>query len=92
LSKLASKLPGNENVDKGGPPFVLGLIKKCQKYEIDYQVMCDLNFDDLLALVTEYDIQSIKEYFKSKQKEANEKRGINVTEASNDDIMKMHKK
>jgi len=54
--------------------------------------MCDLNFDDLLALVTEYDIQSIKEYFKSKQKEANEKRGINVTEASNDDIMKMHKK
>ena len=54
--------------------------------------MCSLNFNDLLAIVTEYDIESVKEYFKSMQRDLNEKRGINVIDASNDDILRMHRK
>jgi len=54
--------------------------------------MCDLNYTDLLALVVEYDIEAVKEYFKNKQRDLNERRGVTVRQASNDDILKMHKK
>jgi len=54
--------------------------------------MCGLNYTDLLSLVVEYDIENVKEYFKAKQKELNDKRGVNVIEASNEDVMKMHSK
>ena len=54
--------------------------------------MCELNFNDLLALIVEYDIESVKEHFKAKQKSLNDKKGINVINASNEDVMRMHKK
>jgi len=54
--------------------------------------MCELNFTDLLALIVEYDIESVKEYYKIKQKEKNDERGINVIPASNEQIIKMHSK
>jgi hypothetical protein len=48
--------------------------------------MCELNFKDLQALVIEYWIDQIRDYFKRKQEEQNSRRGVSVRKASNEDI------
>lgn len=51
--------------------------------------MCRLNYMDLLALVVEYDIESIEENIKMMNKSKNKKE---VITASNEDILRMHKR
>jgi hypothetical protein len=91
LSKLAKKLPDNgKKLDKNRPPFIFSLLKKCEHYHIDYTLMCDLNYNDLLALVIEYDISAIKEHFEDLQKQKNDSRGINVVKANDEQVARMH--
>ena len=83
------RLPEN-NVDKDRPPFVFTLFQKCKKYGIDYGLMCELNFNDLLALIVEYDIVAIKDYFKELQNSKNEARGVMVRKATPEKVAQMH--
>jgi hypothetical protein len=62
------------------------ILKRCQEFNISYDLMCELNFKDLQALVIEYWIDQIRDYFKRKQEEQNSRRGISVRKASNEDI------
>ena len=62
------------------------ILKRCQEFNISYDLMCELNFKDLQALVIEYWIDQIRDYFKRKQEEQNARRGIAVRKASNEDI------
>lgn len=45
-----------------------------------------LNYTDLLYTVVEYDIQSIKDYLRSKERERLDKRGVEVTQLSPEQI------
>lgn len=62
------------------------ILKRCQEFNISYDLMCELNFKDLQALVIEYWIDQIRDYFKRKQEEQNSRRGVSVRKASNEDI------
>jgi hypothetical protein len=86
LGKLAEKIPRNE-IKKSDTPPILATIRKCQKYGLSYELMCELNFTDLLAILVEFDIDNLKEYFKIMNRQ-----NPDVVEASNADILKMHGK
>lgn len=66
---------------------ILSLIKKCQKYGISYELMCRLNYYDLLAMVVEYDIDTIKENLALIKKKE-----MQVEDATNEDILNLHKR
>ena len=83
------RLPEN-NVDKDRPPFVFTLFQKCEKHGIPYALMCELNFNDLLALIVEYDIVAVKDHFKSLQNDRNEARGVVVRKATPEKVAQMH--
>lgn len=53
--------------------------------------MCRLNYYDLLYLVVEYDIEAIKENLKQLEASRLQQRGVEVVDASNDQILAMHK-
>lgn len=72
-----------------GTPFVFTIIKKCQRYSIPFELMKRLNYSDLLALIIEYDIDAVLEYLSMESKRRNP---ANVITASNDDILRIHKK
>ncbi len=48
--------------------------------------MNTLNFNDLLALLIEYQIDDIKDYFRRKQAELDAKNGVSRSKATNEDI------
>ena len=48
--------------------------------------MNTLNFNDLLALLIEYQIDDIRDYFRRKQSEHDAKHGISRRKATNEDI------
>jgi hypothetical protein len=52
--------------------------------------MRSLNYTDLLYLVIDMDIKAVEMQLKHKQKEINNARGIDVVEATNEDILRMH--
>lgn len=68
------------------------LLKKAIGYNISYDLMKRLNYYDLLALIVEYDIENIREHLRQLQKQNDAKHGRNVKVASNEDILKHHKK
>lgn len=91
LAKLSKRLPTTGKASAHNPPFVFTLIKKCRTYNIQYELMCRLNYYDLLYLVVEYDIESIKENLKQLEASRLQQRGVEVVEASNDQILAMHR-
>lgn len=68
------------------------LLQKCERYNIDYNLMCDLNYNDLKALIIEYDIQSVKEYFRSKQKDLDNARDVEIVDATDEDVARLHQR
>lgn len=54
--------------------------------------MCRLNYNDLIALIVEYEITKLEQYFKQLEKNRQSELGYDVVEASNDDIIKQHGK
>ena len=88
---MVSKIPKNEKPDDG-PPYLFMLLQKCERYNIDYNLMCDLNYNDLKALIIEYDIQSVKEYFRSKQKALDNARGVEIVDATDEDVARLHQR
>lgn len=63
-------------------PFIFTVMKKCITYRISYELMERLNYNDLLYLIVEYDIESIEKYLQQKEKERLDKRGVEVVEAT----------
>lgn len=53
--------------------------------------MSRLNYYDLLYLVVEYDIDAIKDNLKQLEANRLQQQGVEVVEASNDQILAMHK-
>lgn len=53
--------------------------------------MSRLNYYDLLYLVVEYDIDAIKENLRQMEANRRQQMGHEVVEASNDQILAMHK-
>lgn len=92
LSQLSKKLPSNKSAKTSqfNPPFVFTLIKKCQKYGISYDLMSTLNYHDLLYLVVDYDIDTIHEHLNTLEYKRREKQGIEIVDATNDQILMMH--
>ena len=74
-----------------GAPLVFNIIRKCQKYGIDYEIMKRLNYRDLLALLVEYDIETLKEHLAALAAQKRQGSGP-VREATNEDILKMHRR
>jgi hypothetical protein len=91
LKELSDRLPDSHR-KKYRPPFLFTLKTKCRNYGISYKEICDTNFNDLLADIVECDIQSLKDYFKSKQKELDANRGVNVIDANENQVANMHKR
>jgi len=79
---LNKKIPGSAKPQAVNAPFIFTLIKKCIQYKIPTDLMERLNYTDLLYMVVEYDIQSIKDYLRSKERERLNKRGVEVTQLS----------
>ncbi len=93
MSGLHKRISGDSKPDKDAstrPPFVFMLVKKCQKYGIDYHMMKRLNYSDLLALIVEYDIEATKEHLRMLEESRNTKANRVVKQASNSDILSMH--
>jgi len=78
LSDLNRRIASNEPNQAANTPFIFILIKKCITYNIPYALMERLNYTDLLALVIEYDIQTVKEYLRQKERDRLSKRGVEV--------------
>lgn len=51
-----------------------------------------LNFTDLLALIIEFDIENLEESLRLLEDKKMPQRQSNVVEASNDDILRFHRK
>lgn len=54
--------------------------------------MCQLNFHDLLYLIVEYDIEAIQEDLKNLERRRLEQRGVEVVDATNEQILGMHRR
>jgi hypothetical protein len=55
-------------------------------------MMCELNYNDLLYLVVEYDIAEVKKYWREMEQHRLAGRGQEVIKASNNTILNMHGK
>lgn len=86
------KLPSKQQSKKPNPPFIFTLIKKCNDYKISYDLMCRLNYNDLMYLVIEYDIEAVQSTLQNIENMRMEKQGYKVIDATNDMILKMHRK
>ena len=54
--------------------------------------MCSLNYRDLQYLIIEYEIEDIKHLMREKARLKNERNGVEVIQATNDQILSMHKR
>lgn len=79
---MSQKIKSPADPQAANAPFIFTLIKKCIHYKIPTDLMDRLNYTDLLYMVVEYDIQSIKDYLRSKERERLDKRGVEVTQIS----------
>ena len=91
LAKLSKKLSTTGKASTHNPPFIFTLIKKCKTYNIQYELMSRLNYYDLLYLVVEYDIEAIKDNLKQLEANRLQQQGVEVVDASNDQILAMHR-
>lgn len=78
---MNKKVPsGTGKPQAANAPFIFTLLKKCIAYKIPYDLMERLNYTDLLYMVVEYDIQTIKDYLRQKEQDRLSKRGVEVQE------------
>ncbi len=89
LANLAKKLKNTGAGRNTDSPSIFTVIQKCVHYQIPYQLMASMNYNDLLYLVIEKDIESVKEQLEFKRKQDLNKRGIEVVPATNEDILNM---
>jgi len=83
--------PASSNDKKeNSSPYILTLIKKCSKYNISYELMCNLNFYDLQYLIIEYEIENLQEVLRRKETERLSSLGLEVVDATDEDILRMH--
>ncbi len=75
LAKLGSKENDLNDAPKSHPPFIFTLIQKCIKYEISYNLMCSMNYKDLIYLVIEYDIAFLEGKLKEMEQSRLNKKG-----------------
>lgn len=57
-------------------------------YNIDYQLMIRLNYIDLKALIIEYDIENLEKYLRQKRQITQDQLGVEVREATDEDVKK----
>ena len=57
-------------------------MKKCIGYKIPYELMCRINYKDLLYMIVDYDIDTINHYLKEKQAIIRRKQGVEIQEAT----------
>ncbi len=57
-------------------------------YNIDYQLMTRLNYIDLKALIIEYDIENLEKYLRQKRQITQDQLGVDVREATDEDVKK----
>jgi hypothetical protein len=57
-------------------------------YNIDYQLMTRLNYIDLKALIIEYDIENLEKYLRQKRQITQDQLGVEVREATDEDVKK----
>jgi len=69
---------GTGNPQAANAPFIFTLMKKCIAYKIPYDLMERLNYTDLLYMVVEYDIQTVQDYLRQKERDRLDKRGVEV--------------
>ena len=62
--------------------YIFTLLRKCEHYRIPYDLMCRLNYTDLLALVVEHDIATVEEYLRRTKQQSGAKPGVEVREAT----------
>ena len=62
----------------------------CQKYQISYELMARLNYYDLLYLVTEHQILTLKENLRQIAQARQTANNVEVVEATNEDILRLH--
>lgn len=91
LRALSSRIASKVSSNKSDSPFVYTLIQSCIRYKIPYDLMCRLNYTDLLGIVIEFDIDSQRDNLRFLEKERKQKLGYEVVEATDEDILKMHK-
>jgi len=68
----------------------LNLIDKCQRYGISYDLMKRLNYTDLLAMVVERDIKVLEDHLRQRERDRQAANGVEVVEATNEDILREH--
>lgn len=78
LSDLNQRIASNGSTQAANTPFIFILIKKCITYKIPFELMERLNYTDLLAIVIDYDIQTVKDYLRQKEQDRLSKRGVEV--------------
>lgn len=82
----------DNNTQTTDTPFIFTLIQRCIVYGISYELMKRLKYEDLLALVIEFDIKKVKEVYELKEEQRQARRGLEVKKATNDEILKMHRR
>jgi hypothetical protein len=80
LSDLNKRIAQSAKPQAASAPFILTLIKKCNSYKIPYSLMERLNYTDLLYMVVDQDIDTIKDYLRQKEQDRLSKRGVEVQE------------
>jgi|GEM_PF-2077984 len=77
-----SKKVRNEPVDKEknlGLPFILKVFKLCKRYGIEHEMIKSLSYNDLLALILDFQIDDYKQYLRIQKQQ---KRDDEVIELS----------
>lgn len=91
--KLGNRLnPQPSKRQSDGPPSIIKLMKKAIQYSIDHAMMDRLNYVDLLALIVEMDIDTVTEALNQKEQRQRAQKGYEVRNASNQDIINMHRR
>ncbi|MDA3781215.1 MAG: hypothetical protein PF487_13465 [Bacteroidales bacterium] len=68
------------------------MINKSYEYGYDYDMMKRLNYNDLLYILVNKEIEKIQEYFRKKEHNRNEDNGYDVKEVNEDTINMIHKR
>lgn len=77
LNQLQSKVYGNKS---GGSdlPDILIVLKATTRYGISHEMIKKLSYNDLLAIIIDYQIQELREYLNNKNKQQGNKEVIHL--------------
>lgn len=63
---MSDKLP-RQSTDTVSVPNILTIFKACKKYGIEHEMIKSLNYNDLLCLVINFQIDDLKVYFNTQK-------------------------